>query len=414
MTFAHLNVRSMLSDFNNLKDIIVQNDYDFFGLTETWLVPDFDTALIDIDGYYFNHLAREGRGGGVGFYLKKGISYSIIHGKIDDFIEHLWLEFTIKHKKIIVGIIYRPGSNIPAFLQEFEDLVASFLPSADVFLCLGDFNIDALNCQNSLYGRFTDILDLFNLKQIINEPTRITAASATLIDFVVCDADLPIVGSGVCEVHGLSDHSLVYCLLELGAVRSQPVTFTYRNINNVNIELFNEHLRSIPWEVIFDIEDINEKMEFLNTNILQLFDFHAPVITRSASKPRALWMTDSIELMQRTRDKARKKYKRTGEIRDWNYYVDLRNYIRTAVRKERRAYLEFACSTKSSSEIWSDLRKADVYSKTKTDQLPVTLSEPDEINAYFSSVHNDNPPHVELLNFYNNNVKESVISNIYF
>ena len=59
-----------------------------------------------------------------------------------------------------------------------------------------------------------DIADLYNLSQLINEPTRITASSATLIDHIFTNSLDRVVCSGVSHI-SISDHSLIYAFRKL-------------------------------------------------------------------------------------------------------------------------------------------------------------------------------------------------------
>ena len=46
---------------------------------------------------------------------------------------------------------------------------------------MGDFNIDLIPCTNN---KWSNLLQLFDLSQLVLEPTRVTESSATLIDHV--------------------------------------------------------------------------------------------------------------------------------------------------------------------------------------------------------------------------------------
>ena len=54
-----------------------------------------------------------------------------------------------------------------------------------------------------------NITDIYNLKQLINEPTRVTPVSSTLIDVIFTSHPDNVFCSGVSHV-GISDHSLIY------------------------------------------------------------------------------------------------------------------------------------------------------------------------------------------------------------
>ena len=54
-----------------------------------------------------------------------------------------------------------------------------------------------------------------DMKQLLNEPTRITAYSKTLIDMIFSNREHKIVQSGIIHTT-LSDHSLFFCVMKGG------------------------------------------------------------------------------------------------------------------------------------------------------------------------------------------------------
>ena len=75
---AHLNVRSLNTGFDELCWYIDFYQFDILGLSETWLSPVYENHIFEVPGYNFVRRDREGRGGGVGMYIKKTIQYSIV------------------------------------------------------------------------------------------------------------------------------------------------------------------------------------------------------------------------------------------------------------------------------------------------------------------------------------------------
>ena len=80
---------------------------------------------------------------------------------------------------------------------------------------MGDLNCDLSSKEldhNST--KLMNSADLYDLHQVINEPTRITISSSTMIDLIFTNTVDKIVCSGVSHV-GISDHSLVYAFRKL-------------------------------------------------------------------------------------------------------------------------------------------------------------------------------------------------------
>ena len=77
----------------------------------------------------------------------------------------------------------------------------------------GDFNCDFLKTvdhNNNNLKRVRDLIDIYQLQQHIETPTRITSSTETLLDIVITRSDdNKTSDSGVIEM-GISDHSMVY------------------------------------------------------------------------------------------------------------------------------------------------------------------------------------------------------------
>lgn len=103
---AHINIRSILPKLNELYNIIIDNSFDIFAVTETWLGTHVPEESINLDEFAFVRRDRDGRGGGVGVFLRGFIKYSVLD--VSSNIEQLWLGLEINKFKLVIGIVYRP------------------------------------------------------------------------------------------------------------------------------------------------------------------------------------------------------------------------------------------------------------------------------------------------------------------
>ena len=77
---------------------------------------------------------------------------------------------------------------------------------------MGDLNCDVSKFPPDAHTRRLQFLScVYQLEQLINEPTRVTRASATLIDLIFTNRNENIVKSGVIHL-GISDHSLAFAV----------------------------------------------------------------------------------------------------------------------------------------------------------------------------------------------------------
>ena len=80
---------------------------------------------------------------------------------------------------------------------------------------MGDFNCNLASPQLDINTvLLTNIVDIYNLYQLIDSPTPITNTSSTLIDVIFTNCQNNIVSTGVSHV-SLSDHSLVYAFRKI-------------------------------------------------------------------------------------------------------------------------------------------------------------------------------------------------------
>ena len=75
----------------------------------------------------------------------------------------------------------------------------------------GDFNCDLLSINKDTHiKKLTDLLDINQLQQHIQIPTRTTLNTKTLIDLMITKVeDTKTINGGVIDL-GISDHNLVY------------------------------------------------------------------------------------------------------------------------------------------------------------------------------------------------------------
>lgn len=369
LKIAHINTRSILAGFSEFKENLISNDYDIFMVTETWLDSRVDENEVHIPNYSFLHANRGGdkKGGGVGMFIKNTITCERIEVSHGLNCEQLWVVIRNYNKKFCMGAIYRPpNTNINEFFDIFEETISNLLPSCDNLICMGDINIDLMDLENVNTKKFQALLDVYDLSQIINEPTRISMNKMSLIDVIICSDRADIASSGVQLTNNLrTDHELIYCSLIKPIVKHPSIFKTYRDYKNFDLNFFNNELQSLPFEDILYINDINKKLTFFNNLLVSLFDRHAPLRTIRCTKPKALWLTNNIRSMIKLRNNALVKFKNSRNPEDFNYYKNLRNLTSQAIKNEKKAFLNYRIRNNRSKTLWRDLNELNIYSKKK-------------------------------------------------
>ena len=89
-----------------------------------------------------------------------------------DGVEMLWIEVLIPNFKLLVCIVYRPPGITASFWVNFDYSLEQALHFTENIIITGDLNVDLLTQTNH---RLNEILTLYDLTNVINEPTRMGA-----------------------------------------------------------------------------------------------------------------------------------------------------------------------------------------------------------------------------------------------
>lgn len=388
---GHLNARSLSTGFDHFSNLVLENNFDILCVSETWLNANIPTHIINIPGFNFVRKDRNGRGGGIGVYVKNEIKYTSVFANFCtiDGIEYMCTEIKTGNSNLLLCTIYRtPGNNCNVFIEFLDDFLSYVAPQYENILLLGDINVD-----HSFDNPVSECMLSYDFTQVISEPTRITQTSQKILDVIYFNNTDLLSRSGTLNADLISDHRMIFCEINLAVQKSRPKIITYRNFSNFRLEDFLKDLNNIQWDNIFYLRNIDLKLDFLTENILSLFNKHSPFVTSRITKPYSPWLTDTIRQMMKERDKALSQYKKDKTIENWNYYKQLRNFTLQSIRREKSAYLTYYQNRLDSKHLWKALQKLNIKQNHTTD-IPHNLKNENDINAYFTSVYSppDNCP----------------------
>lgn len=224
---GHLNTRSIVPSFVDFVNIVTENNFDVMMISESWLSENISNDFLNIDGYRLVRCDRcTGRGGGVAMYVnsKLNFEYVDVGGSQDGNIEQLWIISKLDNLTFAFGVTYRPPKgNITQFVEAIDNSLSIVVPISDKIILAGDVNIDLFNLNNQLAG----LLDSYDFCQVIDQPTHVTDHSATLLDPIfISDADM-VVNAGTFNADHISNHSGVFCNLNIRVPRFKQKMYTY-------------------------------------------------------------------------------------------------------------------------------------------------------------------------------------------
>ena len=186
---TNLNVRHLLSKLDELRLILAsKTGPDILGLCETFLDSDVPDNLISVADYALLPKDRgctiNKTGGGIVLYFRSSLNCNRKKEIEISNIETLWSEITFPNSKpFLLCTIYRPPNVSCDWIDLFEAELSIAQATGLEIILMGDFNINFLNCSNK---KWLNLVELFDLKQMITTPTRVTQNTSSLIGHLYC------------------------------------------------------------------------------------------------------------------------------------------------------------------------------------------------------------------------------------
>ena len=141
--FFHLNVNSLLSKIDELRDITNYIKPEILGITESKLDSSITNAEVNINGYSINRNDKNRNGESAACYIRNDLCFNI-KNIFSNSIEHVFFKILIpKVKPIAIGIFYLPP-NENDFLKIFSNESQQIVSKTNEIYLLGDFNINLL------------------------------------------------------------------------------------------------------------------------------------------------------------------------------------------------------------------------------------------------------------------------------
>lgn len=242
----------------------------------------------------------------------------------------------------VCGVCYRPPNynsaennalldHLQFCLDEINQIPGTFV------LLFGDFNAN-FDMENVLpssdFGsclyRWMACNSLF---QVINEPTRITEHSATLLDLIFTNSPGYFVKSGTLSPPGDCDHSLVHAHMSISFAKPKSYMRHVWDYSRIDYNKLSEALCSDNWEVIFNcVEDVDVLYNRWFESFRQILEMCVPngmVVIRPMDNP---WMNSKIRKAIRKRNRLLKFYCRRKNSTTWENYRLQRNLTTTLIR----------------------------------------------------------------------------------
>ena len=396
LKIAHLNVRSIKNREHYIlaKELAIKIKFDIFTISESWLDNTVTDIEVEIPGYNIFRLDQLTKaGGGVCAFVSDRFKVE----RLDDLssispfgLHQLWLKVQVRNcKSFIICIVYRPPTtNLNCFDEDLSRTTISALSlNKDIYM-LGDLKCNVLNHNDAASQALLNFCTAFNLTQMINQPTRISETSTTLID-VILASNTDLVKEARVLPCSISDHDLVYLVLNLKKDRPKPVYITTRGFKDYDQEAFRKDINADLCSVIDIFDEVDDKLYASHRIFYDILDSYAPtkeVKIRGRSNP---CVTEEIRALMKTRDHWRKLARKTNDPLAWDGYKNFKREVKRELRLAEHEYAETLIRNNPNNTgcVWKTIRsfipKKSVNRKTysKEDKLVA-----DEFNQFFTSI----------------------------
>jgi len=251
-SISQINTRSIKRNFDSFRSYLANFKLppQVLTLSETWLKKG-EEVYYNLPNYNFVSLPRENKqGGGVGIYIYYDLPYVIRHDLMNimkDECEYIVIELIlINNVPVLITSLYRPpNTDLNKFNVSFKNFLRIITNDAKRhrkrILIAGDTNIDLLKHINHPgTDDFLNELMAFGFLPSVTRPTRITEATATLIDNIFTNFHENITSSLI-AYDDISDHFPIIVNISLSQVDHKPnieSTFS-RTYNKKNFDDFH-------------------------------------------------------------------------------------------------------------------------------------------------------------------------------
>lgn len=242
-----------------------------------------------------------------------------------------------KCKPLLIAATYKPLNVKKAnFIDSLRDSFSKTDLEKNGLVLMGDSNIDQLGKRSAsrLPKSFATENDV---KQLINELTRITEYSKTLIDLIFTSREHKIVQSGTIHTT-LSEHSLVFCVVKGGVPKLPPRKFEHRSFKKDNKMEFVHDLSQVPWSVIDGVENVSDAAFLWERLFSEIAHEHALLKIKRAKESKTPWVTSTLAEMKRDKDSQFRKARFINCTHNWKIYRNLRNSTNHEEKNLRSKY----------------------------------------------------------------------------
>ncbi|CAH2107681.1 unnamed protein product [Euphydryas editha] len=345
------NTRGLRTKCLELYNNILCNDYDLLLFTETWLQADILSTELCDNRYDIHrndldlHATNKKSGGGVMLCSKKELNaVPRPEWSVNNNTESLYI--TIPARAVnsrvdlhVVVVYIAPDINLlPSHIQNINcslQLLANLYPTNNI-LCIGDFNLPFVTCNNSsnynisksapriVLDSATTFLDDLNYLGL-NQYNHILNSKGNTLDLCFCNLLLSINKyTDPLVREDLYHPTLIINLLDMNISPLRESHLPRFNFFKCNYSNINSFLEDQNWTKILKPFSVDEALDIFYEILNKCFLLHVPLIKPSCASHYPVWYSTALIKIIKEKNKMHKKWKKFRNPLDYDEFSLLR------------------------------------------------------------------------------------------
>jgi hypothetical protein len=345
---------------------------DIVCISETWLDSSIPDNAVEIPDYSIHRNDRNRHGGGVAVYVTNGLTVKRRPDLEHYDCESVWLEIITERKCLLLGTYYRPpisqgnrNNIVDSFTVKLHaTLLTAIATNPDCLLVVGDFNDrcrqwDDGHSNSEMGLKLFDLINIYNLTQVITEPTRYDINAQYILDLMITDAPGLLSKVSVTPPIANLDHCIISCSLAFNFIHEKAYSRKIWDYEKGNYEGLNATLRNNMNTIILYEPTIDTMVDKFNSVLLECASYFIPnrtITVRPRDKP---YITHECRRADRIRNRWHKIFQRTRSPLHYDIFRERRREA-----KQMRQVAKIDCHNRLMAKLSGDHIHPKDYWKT--------------------------------------------------
>ena len=270
---------------------------------------------------------------------------------------------------------YNPESiNRDILFEEINNTLSKAINKYQNILFIGDLNIDLKVTNNDKKHFLEDLCDTFDFTNMIKAKTCFMSIEGSSIDVMLTNKPRSFYKTITIET-GLSDHHkmVVSFFRSHYNLKLKPKNIIYRDTRNINMELFKNDIRNLPFD---ELHRFSDSFSGFVTLFKSIVDRHAPIKKKKIRGNNKPFMNKELSNAIKTKSRIRNKYNKWRSRENYLEYQNIKKKCKYITFKAEKEHFEKILSkgTLTNKEFWNKVKPA-LSEKSNNAQSDIILKE---------------------------------------